>query len=75
MAAVADDPRIDPRVKAVLALVPVPPQGDVANRDELLAEMSSPEGLTLQEQVKALFDMLDDETNAPSAGLEISKDE
>jgi len=72
MASIDEDPRFDPRVKAVLALVPVPPQGDVANRDELLAEMSSPEGLTLQEQVKALFDMLDDETNAPSAGLEIS---
>ena len=72
MASTEDDPRLDPRVKAVLALVPVPPASDVTSREELLAEMASPESLAMREQMNALFEMLDDETNAPSAGLDIS---
>ena len=72
MASIDEDPRFDPRVKAVLALVPVPPASDVTSREELLAEMDSPEGLAMREQMKALFELLDDETNAPSAGLDIS---
>ena len=72
MGKVEDDPRIDPRIRAFAAFIPSVPQGDVTSRDELLAEVNTPEALAEAEQAKALLDILDDETVAPSKGLDIS---
>jgi len=38
---IAFDPRLDPRVKALLANMPAFAAGDVASRDELLAEVET----------------------------------
>ncbi len=66
----ADDPRIDPRIKAVfgaMEVLNVP--GDVASREDLLAEENSPEGKAAAAQLKAMLDALDNEFVASSAGL------
>jgi acetyl esterase len=68
----AADPRIDPRIKAMFgALPPLSAAGDVASREVLLAEENSPEARARQAQQKLMFDAIDNETVAPSAGLTV----
>lgn len=72
MSRIASDQRIDPRIRAVMGAFPSEPQGDVANRDEAVAEANTPEALAMVEAMVAGFEMLDNEEVAPSAGLDIS---
>ena len=73
MTKLSDDPRIDPRIKAAMGMLPPPqPQPDVANRAELMAEVSTPEAVAMMAMMEAGLAMLDNEDVAPSAGLEIS---
>jgi acetyl esterase len=66
------DPRIDPRIKAIFGAMPdAPPLGNVADREELLAIEASPSGLATAAAQKAMVDMIDNETVAPSTGLKI----
>jgi len=74
VAPIADDPRIDPRLKAVLAFLPTPSPGDVADRDALLASMATPEAVATREQTATLLEVLDD-GSVPTAGLEVSRRE
>jgi acetyl esterase len=71
MASIQDDPRLDPRVKAILAAMPTAPQPDVTDRETLLAEESTPEAIALRAMMDQALDGIDDETIAPSAGLDI----
>jgi acetyl esterase/lipase len=67
------DPRLDPRIKAAFAGTPVgAPQPNVSSREELLAQELSPQGLAIYAQQVALFDRMDREDVAPSAGLAVS---
>ena len=67
---IADDPRIDPRIKAVFASMPeFPTVGDVATREELVAEYNSEEALARAAQWTAIAEGIDNEAVAPSAGL------
>jgi acetyl esterase len=75
MGKIDDDPRIDPRIKAIVSLIPEITQADVANREELLDEVNRPEALEAAEQAKMMLDLLDDESVAPSKGLEVSTHE
>lgn len=69
---IADDPRIDPRIKATMGALPTPEgQRDVDSREELLAEVNTPEALAARAEMKAVFAMLDSEEVAPRAGLRI----
>jgi len=72
MSKLDDDPRIDPRIKAIMGAMPTLPQGDVESREKLLEEMNTPEAVALREQMEGMFDMIDNEDVAPSAGLDIS---
>jgi acetyl esterase/lipase len=73
MSKLTDDPRIDPRIKAVMGMLPPPvPQSDVADRAEALAEASTPEAVAMLAAMEAGFELLDNEDVAPSDGLEIS---
>jgi acetyl esterase len=66
----ADDPRIDPRIKAIFGAMPemtVP--GDVASREVLLAEENSEAGNARAAAQKVMLDAVDNEAVAPSAGL------
>jgi acetyl esterase len=66
----ASDPRIDPRIKAIFGATPeMTTPGDVASRDELLAEENSEAAKARQAGFTAMMDAVDNETVAPSAGL------
>jgi acetyl esterase len=67
------DPRLDPRVKKFFAgMPPMPEKPNVASREELLTQESSPAALAAHARQKALFDSMDSEEVAPSAGLRVS---
>ncbi len=72
MASIADDPRVDPRLKLLLGGMVATPQSDVASREQVLEEANSPEAVAAAEAATTLFELVDDETVAPSAGLDVS---
>ena len=73
---IANDPRLDPRLKALLAMLPsVTEDQDVASREAQLAEANTSEAKAAAEQVRLMLEMMDNEDIAPSAGLEISERE
>ena len=72
MSKLENDPRVDPRIKALMGAMPPEPQLDVDSRQQVLDEANSAEALGRHEQMVAMFEMLDNEDIAPSAGLEIS---
>lgn len=65
------DHRLDPRavgtLKALADSMPVPEP--VNNRQQLLSEASSPDGIAKDAALKAAFDSMDDETLSPRDGL------
>ena len=68
----AADPRIDPRIKALFGAMPdMPPAGDAASREQLLAEEATEEAAARAAASKAMLDAVDNEAVAPSAGLVI----
>ena len=75
MADIANDPRIDPRIKALMGTIPVSVQGDVESREQLLEEANSPESIAAWERSAALMGLLDNEQVAPSAGLQTTTHE
>ncbi|MBL6853928.1 MAG: alpha/beta hydrolase fold domain-containing protein [Alphaproteobacteria bacterium] len=67
---IADDSRIDPRIKAIFGAIPaLSPQGNVASRDAMLAEQNTEAARAQAAQMTAMFAMMDNEQVAPSAGL------
>ncbi|HUZ12305.1 MAG TPA: alpha/beta hydrolase [Caulobacteraceae bacterium] len=65
-----EDPRIDPRIKAVLGGWPdAANPGDAASRDELLAELETPQAKARQAAMQPFMEAMDNEIVAPSAGL------
>jgi acetyl esterase/lipase len=70
-----DDPRIDPRIKALFGSRPTRLLGDVGSREELLAAANSDEAKAVADQIKTFMDMCDTEEIAPSSGLAISTHE
>lgn len=67
------DRRLDPRIQALLALMPAVAEPDGLRRDELLARVGTPEAVAAREQQTALFEALDDGVSVPTAGLEITR--
>src|SRR5262249_29917937 len=72
MRKLADDPRIDPRIKALMGNMPTVVQGDADSRETLLEEVNQPEAVALRSQMTAMFDLIDNEDVAPSKGLDVS---
>lgn len=73
---IANDPRLDPRLKAALAMLPSPTEdSDVVSRDAQLAEANTPEAKAAAEQLRMMLEMMDNEMLAPSDGLAISEHE
>lgn len=68
---IAEDQRIDPRIKAVFAAPDRPPAGDIGSREALLEQMNSPAAVAGEAAMAGLFDACDNEVNAPSAGLTV----
>lgn len=68
-----DDPRIDPRIKAAMGALPSRTRSDVADRDEIMAEIATPEAQEIRALIDGFLDSLDNEAIAPRAGLTISE--
>ena len=69
-----DDPRIDPRIKALIGGFDLGrPMPDVASRDNLLREAASPEAAEVRALMVAFMEMCDTEEIAPSKGVAISE--
>ena len=67
----ASDPRIDPRLRAMLGAFPPVEQGDIESREAAVAEANTPEARANDEALAAFFEMADNEEIAPSTGLSI----
>jgi acetyl esterase/lipase len=66
------DPRVDPRIKAFFAGIDLGTgKPNVSSREELLTQENTPEALAAQDRTNALFDAMDSEDVAPSAGLTV----
>ena len=69
---IAQDPRIDPRIKAMFGAMDFPSAGDAVSREAMLAEAAAPEAVARAAFFKAFLDSTDNEAVAPSAGLTVS---
>lgn len=66
------DPRLDPRIKAAFAGIDLGAvRPNVSSREELLAQEYTPDALAAQDRANALFNAMDSEEIAPSAGLAV----
>jgi acetyl esterase len=66
------DTRLDPRIKAYFAGLDLgAAKPNVSSREELLAQENTPEALAAQDRANALFNAMDSEDVAPSAGLTV----
>lgn len=68
---IIEDPRIDPRIKAVFKHFSSPVLMDVASREALLAESETDAAKAGAIGFKVWLDAFDDELAAPSTGLEV----
>ena len=68
----ANDRRLDPRVKWALRNVPVTSLGDIDSRERLIEISNSPKAIALRDKMDALYDTLDTEDVASSDGLVIT---
>ncbi|MDB5713977.1 MAG: esterase [Sphingomonadales bacterium] len=67
----SDDPRIDPRIKAMFGGFELPALPDVANRQELLDEANSEAALAATAALQDFLNSMGSEKVAPSTGLSI----
>ena len=67
------DPRLDPRLKDLLKLLPAPAaQENARTRDELIAAVQSPAALEAAEFLRSVTDAMDVEEVVPQGGLRVS---
>ena len=69
---IADDPRIDPRIRQMFGPLEFPTPLDVASREQLLEAASTDEAVARREMVQAFTSLCDTEEVAPSTGLTTS---
>ena len=70
---ITEDPRIDPRIKAVFGAMNLSSGGDVASREELFAEAAGAEAKAADEVLRQFLEMCDNEEVAPSKGLRMQR--
>jgi acetyl esterase len=68
----AEDPRIDPRIKAMFGGMPTANPGDADSREAMLAEADTPEARQRAAFFQPFQDSVDREEISPSAGLEVT---
>ncbi|HEY3798657.1 MAG TPA: alpha/beta hydrolase [Caulobacteraceae bacterium] len=69
-----EDPRIDPRIKAVMGAMPdAVAQPDATSRQQLVDAANSPQAAQMRAASTAMFEMMDNEAVAPSAGLAVTE--
>jgi acetyl esterase/lipase len=67
-----DDPRIDPRIKALMGAMNLPQGVDVASREEMLEKANNPKAQAMAKAFRGFMELCDTPEIAPSTGLEIS---
>jgi acetyl esterase len=72
MSKITDDPRIDPRIKALFDAFEFQAPANASSREELLAAASSPEAIATSEELRTFLDACDTEELAPSTGLTVT---
>lgn len=72
MSLISEDPRIDPRLKAVFGAFPSGVQPNVSSREELVERMNSPEADSARDILMETLTSPELEVLAPTAGLTIS---
>lgn len=72
MSKLTDDPRIDPRIKALFGAMELPTPQDAESREQILEQANSPEAQAAVAALKGFMEMCDNEQVAPSAGLTVS---
>ena len=72
---IAADPRLDPRLKDLLSMVPQVPATDVDSREALVAEANSEAARQAVDSFRPFMDLCDTEEAAPSAGLRVSTEQ
>jgi len=72
---IKDDPRIDPRIKALMGAMPTVTLGNAQSREQVLAEANSPQAVAAREATRHFMELCDNEDVAPSAGLSVSAHE
>ena len=72
MSKLSDDPRIDPRLKAMFGSIPEFGQGNASTRAEMLDAANSETGTAMREGMTAFAAIFDTEEIAPSEGLTIT---
>ncbi|MGE3460596.1 MAG: alpha/beta hydrolase fold domain-containing protein [Pseudomonadales bacterium] len=72
MSSKANDRRLDPRIRAMLSMMPVSSGGDADSREQLLAEARTEQAIAAREAMRAMLEAADDESVAPSRGLAVS---
>ena len=72
---IAADPRLDPRLKDLLSMVPQVPATDVDSREALVAEANSEAARKAVEAFRPFMELCDTEEAAPSAGLRVSTEQ
>ena len=71
---ISEDPRIDPRIKAVLGAIDFAVTvGDAGSREQVLAEANTEEAVAQRQMVTAFLAMSDTEEVAPSKGLSVTE--
>ncbi|MCB1693814.1 MAG: alpha/beta hydrolase, partial [Pseudomonadales bacterium] len=70
---ISEDPRIDPRIKAIMGAMDMPEAGDVPSRGAMLEAANSEEAKQRWEGTRAMMEMCDNEDVAPSAGLRVDE--
>ena len=75
MTKIQQDRRIDPRIKALLGVLPAAVFDNVESREQALEQAGMPEAIAQRKQMEAMFDLVDNERVAPSKGLEVSTHE
>ena len=68
---IADDPRIDPRIKGLFGAMDLGGSGDVESREAMIEAANSEEALAIQAMLNVFLDSCDTEEIASSEGLEI----
>jgi acetyl esterase len=71
MSKIIDDPRIDPRIKAIFGNVTMAGGRDVESREAALEAASSDKAIAARQMVSAFLQLCDTEEIAPSEGLVI----
>ena len=75
MTTLKDDPRIDPRIKQMMGMMPPLELNDVVDRQQLLEEANHPKAVERAKKMEAMFELVDNEQVAPTRGLRIATHE